>query len=85
MNIKVEGFFCTSGHILSHTHVASCVRHLSGQHLMFGKDSRIIKSLKNSYLGIICNTGVIEHFCCPHVKNKLPVLLYCYLKSSPVG
>lgn len=43
MNIKVEGFFCAAGHIVSHTHVAACVRHLSGQHLLVMKDGKMQK------------------------------------------
>lgn len=34
MNIKIKGFFCTSSYIVSHTHIASCIRYLSRQHLM---------------------------------------------------
>lgn len=41
MNIKVKGLVCTSSHIVSHTHIAPCVRHLSSQHLMVGKDSEM--------------------------------------------
>ena len=33
VNIEVKGFFCTSSHIISHTHVSSCVRYLNSKHL----------------------------------------------------
>lgn len=49
VNIKVKEFFCTSSHIIRHTHIAPCVRYLSCQHLMVGKDGKI-ESIKNADL-----------------------------------
>lgn len=40
VNIKVKRFFCTSGHIVGHAHVPSCVRHLSCQYLEVGEKKR---------------------------------------------
>lgn len=66
MNIKVKGFFCTSSHIVSHTHIAPCVRYLSSQHLMVGKDGKNTESIKNTdlqYIDIICHIKAMERFC----------------------
>lgn len=41
VNIKVEGFFCAAGNVVSHTHVAACVRHLSSRHLLVMKDGKM--------------------------------------------
>lgn len=37
MNIKVKRLFCTSSHIVSHTHISSCIRYLSRQNLTDGE------------------------------------------------
>lgn len=34
VNVEVEGFFCAASHIVSHTGIATNVRHLSSQHLL---------------------------------------------------
>lgn len=40
VNVEVEGFFCAAGHIVSHAHVATRVRHLSSRHLLVREDGK---------------------------------------------
>lgn len=92
MNIKVKGFFCTSSHIVSHTHIAPCVRYLSSQHLVVGKDGKNIESIKNTdlqYIDIICHIKAIlfngiysTNVCLIHLDLAVQVSIYIQVDGS---